>query len=244
MLSTLALPQSENRLFGSAVASVDLDNGTVLPSQQSAALSHSPIDNPTVVLESASSEVESEPSKADSPDAEIISAYESQIQELQVVYEKLRGDVELNKQELANLTEQTLHLNEEILRRELDIFQADGSGDVFVEEKKIYNFTNVPRIGGSSTNEIRDNRVQSTQDSEGTSTLTRPNEQQILGTTEEQPDDFNAPLGRSDELEVEVSYEDASPSDQQAYNKHISEIGGFISYSEFRDSEYYRPDNP
>jgi len=38
-----------------------------------------------------------------------------------------------------------------------------------------------------------------------------------------------------------VSYEDASPADQLAYDEYINKLGFHISYSEIRFSDNYKP---
>ena len=166
------------------------------------------------------------PSRAYSPDAELISSYENQIQELHLENDALLDNLESSIEEADSLREETLRLNEELLRLELALWKANEAAKGPVEIRTVYNITDVP-VGRLPKDIGNIARVQ------------RPSPAAV--TVEDQTSNTFDPLGSSGELEIEVSYEDASPADQLAYDEYINKLGFHISYSEFRFSDNYKP---
>jgi len=166
------------------------------------------------------------PANAYSPDAELISSYENQIQELHLENDALLDNLESSIEEADSLKEETVRLNEELLRLELALWKANEAAKGPVEIRTVYNITDVP-VGRLPKDIGNIARVQ------------RPSPAAV--TVEDQTSNTFDPLGSSGELEIEVSYEDASPADQLAYDEYINKLGHHISYSEFRFSDNYKP---
>jgi len=166
------------------------------------------------------------PSSGYSPDAELISSYENHIQELQVENDALLDNLESSIQETDYLREETLRLNEELLRLELALWKANEAAKGSVEIKTVYNITDVP-VGRLP----KDGGI--------TERVLRPSAPAV--TVDDQTFTAQDILGRSGELEIEVSYEDASPADQLAYDEYVNKLGYRISYAEFRFSDNYKP---
>ena len=177
-----------------------------------------------------------------SPDVELISSYENQIQKLLLENDTLQESLESAMEETDYLREETLHLNEELLRLELALWKANEAAKGPVEVKTVYNITNVrpgrflqnersntESIQSASTPTVKSSEINSAKQSNY-----KTNDDQANKTT------FDL-LGASGELEIEVRYEDASPADQLAYDEYINDLGYHISYTEFRFSDKYRP---
>ena len=178
-----------------------------------------------------------------SPDVELISSYEDQIQELLEENDALHENLESAIEENDYLREETLQLNEELLRLELALFKANEAAKGPVEVKTVYNITNVP--AGSFIPKV--GRATESIESASTSVETEPKvnlakQKQVNSeTNDDQTGNTVDYLGASGELEIEVRYEDASPADQLAYDEYINDHGQEISYAEFRFSSRYKP---
>jgi len=189
---------------------------------------NSSINNNEVTTQLAESNPVPEQLSGYSPDDELISSYENQIQELRSENDGLLNDLEESMDEADDLREETLHLNEELLRLELALLKANEAAKGLVDTKTVYNITNVP-VGGFVPKGER-----------STESIDRASNAAAV-TGDDETQNHVDPLGSSGELEIEVSYEDASPADQLAYDEYINDLGYTISYTEFRFSDKYKP---
>ena len=214
--------------------------------QGSSSTNHSSINpssanNGEVTTQHADSKQVQEQFDDHSPDVELISSYEDQIQELLLENDELHENLESAIEENDYLREETLQLNEELLRLELALFKASEAAKGPVEVRTVYNITNVP--AGSFIPKV--GRATESIESASTSVETEPKVNLAKQVNSETNDDQTGNtvdyLGASGELEIEVRYEDASPADQLAYDEYINDHGQEISYAEFRFSSRYKP---
>ena len=209
--------------------------------QRSSSINPSSINNGEVTTQHADGKPVQEQFDDHASDVELISSYEDQIQELLEENDALHENLESAIEENDYLREETLQLNEELLRLELALFRANEAAKGPVEVKTVYNITNVP--AGSFIPKV--GRATESIESASTSVETEPKVNLAKQVNSETNDDQTGNtvdyLGASGELEIEVRYEDASPADQLAYDEYINDHGQEISYAEFRFSSRYKP---